>query len=101
VLTLGDHVDTANAIAKQLGIIDPNDEKECRSMKGYEIDLLSEEILSEQKPFPVVFARVSPDNKLKIVKSLQRKGQSVIMTGDGVNDAPAIKQADVGYVLLT
>jgi Ca2+-transporting ATPase len=92
-LLIGDHIDTARAIAKDLGIID---DKNGRSMKGYEIDLLSEEILSEQKPFPVVFARVSPDNKLKIVKALQRKGNSVVMTGDGVNDAPAIKQADVG-----
>ena len=99
VMITGDHIDTAIAIAKQLGIINPEVPSANRSMKGYEIDLMSEEILSEQKPFPVVFARVSPDNKLKIVKALQRKGQSVVMTGDGVNDAPAIKQADVGVAM--
>jgi P-type Ca2+ transporter type 2C len=95
----GDHIATASAIAKDLGIIDPENEMESRAMKGYEIDLLSEELLAEQKPFPVVFARVSPDNKLKIVKALQRKGHQVIMTGDGVNDAPAIKQANVGVAM--
>lgn len=96
VMITGDHIDTAKAIAKELGIIDENDANESRCMKGYEIDMLSEESLSLQRPFPVVFARVSPDNKLKIVKALQRNGESVVMTGDGVNDAPAIKQADVG-----
>lgn len=95
----GDHIATASAIAKDLGIIDPSNPNEHRAMKGYEIDLLSEEVLAEQHPFPVVFARVSPDNKLKIVKALQRKGQSVVMTGDGVNDAPAIKQANVGVAM--
>jgi Ca2+-transporting ATPase len=95
----GDHIATASAIAKDLGIIDPSNPNQSRAMKGYEIDLLSEEILAEQKPFPVVFARVSPDNKLKIVKALQRKGHQVVMTGDGVNDAPAIKQANVGVAM--
>jgi Ca2+-transporting ATPase len=95
----GDHVATATAIAKDLGIIDPNNPNENRAMKGYEIDLLSEELLAEQKPFPVVFARVSPDNKLKIVRALQRKDHQVVMTGDGVNDAPAIKQANVGVAM--
>ena len=95
----GDHIDTANAIAKDLGIINAENPKENRSMKGFEVDLISEEQLAEVQPFPVVFARVSPDNKLKIVKALQRKGQTVIMTGDGVNDAPAIKQADVGVAM--
>ncbi|KAJ3325453.1 P-type ATPase [Boothiomyces sp. JEL0866] len=99
VMITGDHVATASAIAKDLGILEPGDPECSRAMKGYEIDLLSEEVLSEQKPFPVVFARVSPDNKLKIVKALQRKGNSVVMTGDGVNDAPAIKQADVGVAM--
>ncbi|TPX72328.1 hypothetical protein SpCBS45565_g00603 [Spizellomyces sp. 'palustris'] len=99
VMITGDHVATASAIAKQLGIMDPNKTSESRAMKGYEIDLLSEEQLGALRPFPVVFARVSPDNKLKIVKALQSKGYSVAMTGDGVNDAPAIKQADVGVAM--
>ncbi|KAI8906601.1 hypothetical protein DFJ77DRAFT_195075 [Powellomyces hirtus] len=99
VMITGDHIATASAIAKQLGILDPSRASTSRAMKGYEIDLLSEEQLAALKPFPVVFARVSPDNKLKIVKALQSKGFSVAMTGDGVNDAPAIKQADVGVAM--
>ncbi|KAJ3046137.1 P-type ATPase [Rhizophlyctis rosea] len=99
IMITGDHVQTASAIAKQLDIIDPNKASESRSMRGFEIDLLSEEALADLNPFPVVFARVSPDNKLKIVKALQSKKFSVAMTGDGVNDAPAIKQADIGIAM--
>ncbi|KAI9095800.1 hypothetical protein DFS34DRAFT_715780 [Phlyctochytrium arcticum] len=99
VMITGDHVQTATAIAKQLGIMDPHKISESRAMKGYELDLLSESQLAALKPFPVVFARVSPDNKLKIVKALQSMGFSTAMTGDGVNDAPAIKQADVGVAM--
>ncbi|CAH1762900.1 14714_t:CDS:10 [Entrophospora sp. SA101] len=64
-----------------------------------ELDLLSDEAISELNPFPTVFARVSPDNKLKIVKALQNLKNIVAMTGDGVNDAPAIKAADVGVAM--
>ncbi|KAJ3122747.1 P-type ATPase [Nowakowskiella sp. JEL0407] len=96
VMITGDHIATASAIARDLGIIDSVD---TRSLKGYEVDLLSDEALAELSPFPVVFARVSPDNKLKIVRALQAKGNIVAMTGDGVNDAPAIKQADVGIAM--
>ncbi len=99
IMITGDHVATATAIAKDLGILNASIPNERRAMQGYEVDLLSEESLALQKPFPVVFARVSPDNKLKIVKALQRQGNSVVMTGDGVNDAPAIKQADVGVAM--
>lgn len=95
----GDHIATATAIAKQLGIYESGNENFSRSMRGAEVDLLSEDNLSELHPFPVVFARVSPDNKLKIVKALQSKKLSVAMTGDGVNDAPAIKKADVGVAM--
>jgi len=95
----GDHVTTASAIARQLGIIDPDNVAMQRTMKGSELDLLSEDAVAELKPFPSVFARVSPDNKLKIVKALQARGELDAMTGDGVNDAPAIKKADVGIAM--
>ncbi|TPX50204.1 hypothetical protein SeLEV6574_g01036 [Synchytrium endobioticum] len=99
IMITGDHIATASAIAKQLGIIDSEQPNLTRAMKGYEVDLLSEDQLGDLRPFPVVFARVSPDNKLKIVKALQSIGQSVSMTGDGVNDAPAVKKADVGVAM--
>ncbi|KAJ3332953.1 hypothetical protein HDU93_008869 [Gonapodya sp. JEL0774] len=82
VMITGDHIATAN-----------------RAMRGEELDLLSEDALAELRPFPNVFARVSPENKLNIVKALQSKHQFVSMTGDGVNDAPAIKRADVGIAM--
>ncbi|KAJ3060934.1 P-type ATPase [Podochytrium sp. JEL0797] len=96
IMITGDHVTTAAAIAEQLGIVDATNN---RCMKGPELDLLSEEAVADLRPFPVVFARVSPDNKLKIVKALQSRLYAVAMTGDGVNDAPAIKKADVGVAM--
>ncbi|KAG0365405.1 hypothetical protein BC939DRAFT_446562 [Gamsiella multidivaricata] len=95
VMITGDHIKTASAIARELGILEENG----RAIKGEELDLLSEQAIAELKPFPNVFARVSPDNKLKLVKALQSRGESVAMTGDGVNDAPAIKAANVGVAM--
>ncbi|KAI1314668.1 P-type ATPase [Mortierella claussenii] len=95
VMITGDHIKTASAIAKELGILEENG----RAIKGEELDLLSEQAIAELKPFPNVFARVSPDNKLKLVTALQKRGESVAMTGDGVNDAPAIKAANVGVAM--
>ncbi|KAG4099134.1 calcium ATPase [Neocallimastix lanati (nom. inval.)] len=99
IMITGDHVTTASAIARQLGIIDAENVNMQRTMKGSELDLLSDDAISELKPFPSVFARVSPDNKLKIVKALQTRHELAAMTGDGVNDAPAIKKADVGIAM--
>ncbi|KAG2175188.1 hypothetical protein INT44_007676 [Umbelopsis vinacea] len=99
IMITGDHVETATAIATQLGIIRPNVPGMSRAILGRELDLLSDDAIVELNPFPNVFARVSPDNKLKIVTALQKRGELVAMTGDGVNDAPAIKQADVGVAM--
>lgn len=99
MMITGDHVKTATAIATQLGIFDPNLPEKNRAIIGQELDLLSEDAIIELDPFPCVFARVSPDNKLTIVKALQKRGEIVAMTGDGVNDAPAIKCADVGVAM--
>ncbi|KAJ3358854.1 P-type ATPase [Allomyces javanicus] len=99
VMITGDHIATATAIATQLAILDPSNPAENRAIRGAELDLLSDEQIASLSPFPNVFARVSPDNKLKIVKALQKMGHSAAMTGDGVNDAPAIKAADVGVAM--
>ncbi|ORX56810.1 calcium ATPase [Hesseltinella vesiculosa] len=99
MMITGDHVDTATAIAEKLGIFNKDIAGMNRAILGRELDLLSEDALMELDPFPNVFARVSPDNKLTIVQALQKRGNIVAMTGDGVNDAPAIKSADVGIAM--
>ena len=95
----GDHIMTARAIATELGILNPNQHSMSKAVSGEDISLLSEEDLSQINPFPAVFARVSPEHKLNIVRALQRIGHQVLMTGDGVNDAPAIRRADVGVAM--
>ncbi|KAL9537762.1 hypothetical protein MBANPS3_011488 [Mucor bainieri] len=99
MMITGDHVKTATAIATQLGIFHPDHLDKNRAILGQELDLLSQDAIIALDPFPCVFARVSPDNKLKIVQALQQRGELVAMTGDGVNDAPAIKCADVGVAM--
>ncbi len=95
VMITGDHVVTASAIAKELGIFVEGD----RAITGAELDAMTDRELDEQVEQISVYARVSPENKIRIVKAWQRKNQVVSMTGDGVNDAPALKAADIGCAM--
>ncbi len=95
IMITGDHVITASAIAKKLGILLPED----KAITGPELDAMTDAELDEQLESISVYARVSPENKIRIVKAWQRKGKVVSMTGDGVNDAPALKAADIGCAM--
>ena len=95
VMITGDHVVTASAIAKELGILEEGD----KAITGAQLDAMSEEQLDQEVERISVYARVSPENKIRIVKAWQRKDQVVSMTGDGVNDAPALKAADIGCAM--
>ena len=95
VMITGDHVVTASAIARELGILLDSD----KAITGPELDAMTDTELDACVENISVYARVSPENKIRIVKAWQRKGQVVSMTGDGVNDAPALKAADIGCAM--
>ena len=94
IMITGDHRDTAQAIAKRLGILRPNQEDGV--LTGGELNDISDEELERTVDTYSVYARVSPEHKVRIVKAWQKNGKVVSMTGDGVNDAPSLKQADIG-----
>ena len=95
VMITGDHVVTASAIARELGILEEGD----MAITGAQLDAMNDSELDATVEKISVYARVSPENKIRIVKAWQRKGQVVSMTGDGVNDAPALKAADIGCAM--
>ncbi|ENZ00659.1 calcium-translocating P-type ATPase, PMCA-type [Clostridium thermobutyricum] len=95
IMITGDHKITASAIAKQIGILREGD----MAIEGLELNRMSEDELMEKLEHISVYARVSPEHKIRIVNAWQNKGKIVAMTGDGVNDAPALKQADIGIAM--
>lgn len=99
IILTGDHGLTAKAIAEKIGLIEKN--KPFTIITGSELDNTSDEDLIKilSKPIPTIFARVSPENKLRVVEILKQQGEIVAVTGDGVNDAPALKRADIGVAM--
>ncbi len=95
IMITGDHVITAQSIAKQIGIYQDGD----LSVEGRALEQMSEEELEEKLTNISVYARVAPEHKIRIVKAWQKRGDIVAMTGDGVNDAPALKQSDIGVAM--
>jgi len=98
IMVTGDHPDTALAIARELGLVPPGQAK-AAVLTGADLSRLSDEELSMVLPQAPVFARVAPEHKLRLVNLLKGQGEIVAMTGDGVNDAPALKRADIGVAM--
>jgi len=95
IMITGDHKATAVAIARDLGFY----REDSRALTGRELDELSDEAFDEQLPMVTVYSRVAPEHKLRIVRAWRKRGEIVAMTGDGVNDAPAIKEAHIGVAM--
>ena len=95
----GDHAETARAIARQFGLGTPDEDGQVPVLTGAELEAIDERELPRLADETTVFARVSPEQKLRLVTALQARGEVVAMTGDGVNDAPALKQADIGVAM--
>lgn len=96
LMITGDHRDTAEAIALRLGIITPKQDADAAVVTGAELDQMDDETFAKKVSQYAVYARVAPEHKVRIVKAWQKHGKVVAMTGDGVNDAPALKSADIG-----
>lgn len=96
IMITGDHQDTAQAIAKRLGILNRGDNPGGKVINGAQLDELSDDQFNKEVADISVYARVAPEHKVRIVKAWQKRGKVVAMTGDGVNDAPALKTADIG-----
>jgi Ca2+-transporting ATPase len=96
VMITGDYAETAQAIARQIGLVQTGSEK---VLDGHQLNNMTDQQLQEEIRQTSVFARVSPEHKVRIVKALRANGNVVAMTGDGVNDAPALKQADIGVAM--
>ena len=95
IMITGDHVVTASAIAREIGILTPG----TQAVEGAVIESMTDQELQDFVPQVSVYARVSPEHKIRIVRAWQERGALVVMTGDGVNDAPALKQADIGVAM--
>ena len=99
IMITGDHKLTATAVAKELGQLPEEEGSKPRVLTGMELDCMSDHQLEDVIEDVVVFARVSPEHKLRIVDAFKKKGEVVAMTGDGINDAPALKRADIGVAM--